>query len=92
MQAELWRAGEYVGVVILTEDGVTVDLEDPAQQEQVERVFREAGPTAYDAGYGEGEVHWQKFSQFGDRRWFEKVLRRLGPMGYAFEAIKTDSG
>ena len=36
MQAELARADDYVGVVMLTEDGVKVDLEDPALQEQVE--------------------------------------------------------
>ena len=91
MQAELSRAGEYVGVVALTEDGVTIELEDTAQREQVERAFREAGPYESVAGYEEpGEVHWQEFSQFGGRRWFEKVLRGLVPEGYTFETTKTD--
>jgi hypothetical protein len=91
MEAELSWAGEYVGVVILNEDGVTVSLEDPAQQEQVEREFRDAGPIEYAAGYGEGEVHWLEFSRFGGRRWFEKVLRRLDTLGYTSEVTKTDS-
>ena len=91
MEAELSWAGEYVGVVILNEDGVTVSLEDPAQQEQVEREFRDAGPIEYAAGYGEGEVHWLEFSRFGGRRWFEKVLRRLDTLGYTSEVAKTDS-
>jgi hypothetical protein len=93
MQAELARAGDYVGVVILTEDGVKVDLEDPAQQEQVERAFRDAGPVEYAPGHGErGEVHWEEFSHFGDRVWFEKVLRSLGSAGYSFHTTKTDNG
>jgi hypothetical protein len=91
MEAELSWAGEYVGVVILNEDGVTVSLEDPAQQEQVEREFRDAGPIEYAAGYREGEVHWLEFSRFGGRRWFEKVLRRLDTLGYTSEVTKTDS-
>jgi hypothetical protein len=93
MQAELSRAGKYVGVVILTKNGVTVDIEDPSQGELVERVFRDAGPVEYGSGYGEpGEIQWQEFSRFGDRQWFEKVLRSLGSRGYTFEAIKTDTG
>jgi hypothetical protein len=92
MQAELSWAGEYVGVVILKEDGVTVTLEDPAQQEQVEREFREAGPVGYAAGTGAGELRWPEFSTFGGRRWFEKVLRRLDTLGYTSEETKTDTG
>ena len=93
MQAELSRAGEYLGVVILAEDGVTIDLEDPVQQEHVESVFRAAGPITRAAGYGEpGEVHWEEFSHFGDRTWFEKVLGTLASEGYDFHLTKTDSG
>jgi len=93
MQAELSRAGEYVGVVMLVEDGVLVELEDPAHREEVERAFRDAGPIEYVAGYGEpGEVHWEEFSHWGDRVWFEKVLRGLVSEGYAFHVTKTDSG
>lgn len=92
MEAELSRAGEYVGVVVLSEDGVSIDLEDPAHREQVEQVFREAGPHELLAGYAEGELHWRDFSLFGDHRWFERVLRSLGPLGYTFETTKTDSG
>jgi hypothetical protein len=93
MQAELSRAGEYVGVVILTEDGVTVDLEDPAQQDHVERVFREAGPVEQLVGRGEpGEIHWQDSSLFADRMWFEEVLGTLASEGYDFHLTKTDSG
>ncbi len=90
MQAELSRAGEYVGVVILTEDGVTVEFEDTVQRDEVERAFRKAGPYEPVAGSSQGEVHWQEFSQFGGRRWFEKVLRGLVPEGYTFETTKTD--
>ena len=90
MQAELSRAGEYVGVVTLTEDGVRVALEDTVRRDEVERAFRKAGPHESLAGYGQGEVHWQEFSQFGGRRWFEKVLRGLGSEGYTFETTKTD--
>ncbi|MGZ5294081.1 MAG: hypothetical protein ACXWZU_03355 [Actinomycetota bacterium] len=93
MQAELARAGDYVGVVTLTEDGVKVDLEDPALQEQVVRAFRDAGPVEYAAGHGErGDVRWEEFSHFGDRVWFEKVLRSLDSAGYSFHTTKTDSG
>ncbi len=91
VEAELSWAGEYVGVVILNEDGVTVSLEDPAHQEQVEREFRQAGPVEYAAGSGEGELHWLEFSKFGGRRWFEKVLRRLDTLGYTSEETKTDT-
>ena len=90
MQAELSRAGEYVGVVILTEDGVTVEFEDTVQRDEVERAFRKAGPYEPVTGSSHGEVHWQEFSQFGGRRWFEKVLRGLAPEGYTFETTKTD--
>ncbi len=93
MQAELSRQGKYVGVVILNENGtVTVDLEDPAQQEEVEREFRDAGPLEYAAGYVEADYPWQESSLFGNRQWFEKVLRSLGSRGYAFHLTKTDDG
>jgi hypothetical protein len=91
MEAELSWAGEYVGVVILNEDGVTVSLVDPAHQEQVEREFREAGPIEHAPEHGEGEVRWLDFSSFGGRRWFEKVLRRLDTLGYTSEETKTDT-
>jgi hypothetical protein len=91
MEAELSWAGEYVGVVILNEDGVTVSLVDPAHQEQVEREFREAGPVEHAPGNREGEVRWLDFSNFGGRRWFEKVLRRLDTLGYTWEETKTDT-
>ena len=69
-----------MGVVILTEDGVKVALEDPALQEQIERAFRDAGPVGYAARHGErGELRWETFSNFGDRGWFEEVLRSLDP-------------
>jgi hypothetical protein len=90
MQAELSRAGEYVGVALLTEDGVTVDLEDPAQKEEVERVFRDASAIDESAA-GETEEPLLEFSHLGDRRWFEEVLRSLGPKGYTFEMTKTDN-
>jgi hypothetical protein len=93
MQAELTRAGVYVGVVILNEDGtVTAGLEDPAEKEHVEWVFREAGPLEYSAGYVEAEDPWQESSQFGNRQWFEKVLSGLGSQGYTFHLTKTDDG
>ena len=93
MQAELSRAGEFVGIVILTEDGkVTIDLENPAQQEEVEREFRDAGPLEYAAGYVEADYPWQESSHFGNRQWFEKVLRSLGSRGYTFHLTKTDDG
>lgn len=92
MQAELTRAGGFVGVAILTEDGVKVALEDPALQEQVERAFRAAGPLGYAADLGEGgDLRWETFSVFGDRGWFEEVLRSLESEGYSFHITKTDS-
>lgn len=91
MQAELSRDGEYVGVVTLAEDGVTVELEDHVQQGQVERIFQEAAPGEYPVEHREGELHWRDFSQFGDRRWFEYVLRRLGVEGFTYETTKTDN-
>lgn len=93
MQAEISRAGEYVGVVILTEDGVKIDLEAPDQQEHVETVFRGAGPLTNTPEYGtSGEMRWEGFSDFGDRSWFEKVLGGLASAGYDFQLTKTDTG
>jgi hypothetical protein len=93
VQAELSRAGEYVGVVTLTEDGVMVELEDPVQQDHVELVFREAGPVEQFVGRGEpGEIQWRDSSHFADRMWFEKVLESLASEGYDFHLTKTDSG
>jgi hypothetical protein len=89
MQAELSRAGKYVGVALLTEDGVTVELEDLAQKEEVERVFRDASATDESAAGG-SEEPWLEFSRL-DRRWFEEALRSLGPKGYTFEMTKTDN-
>jgi hypothetical protein len=82
MQAELSRAGEFVGVVTLTEDGVTVDLESPDQQEYVEKLFRKARPI----------TPLVESSQDHDRRWFEKVLGDLASEGYDFHLTKTDTG
>ena len=92
MEAELSWAGEYVGVVILNEDGVTVSLKvTPLTRKRSSGSSREAGPIEYAAGYGEGELHWLDFSKFGGRRWFEKTLRRLDTLGYTSEVTKTDT-
>ena len=57
VEAELSWAGGDAGVKPTpNEDGVTVSLEDPAHQEQVEREFRQAGPIEYAAGSGRGRV------------------------------------
>jgi hypothetical protein len=36
-------------------------------------------------------VHWEEFSHFGDRPWFETVLRSLASEGYDFHLTKTDA-
>lgn len=89
MQAELSREGEYVGVVILLPDeaGVTVDMFDPVQQEQVERVFREAGPSTTVAGFGA----WEELTRYGDPVWFERVLsREIKAAGYEYTINRND--
>jgi hypothetical protein len=83
MQAELSRADEYAGVVILLPDdaGVNVDMFDPVEQEQIEHAFREAGPSSTVAGYG----GWEELSRYGDPVWFENVLRSLEALGYTYK-------
>jgi hypothetical protein len=87
LRAELSREGEYLGVVILSSDErITVDMFDPTQQEQVERVFREVGPKKSFGGYG---GNMEEHTRYGDAVWFEWVLSNsLKSEGYEYTITK----